>query len=177
LSESAKPKSPDRSVAIILIGIFKLLKALLLVCVAITAFHLVNKDLGDTIEHWARELRVDPGNKYVQAAISHALNISPKKLELVGVVTLIYAGMFGTEGTGLLLGKKWAEYMVIITTAGLMPIEVYEIVKHASVIKIATLAINAAAVIYLVIRVWNMRGQRRSAKSEIRNPKEIPASQ
>ncbi len=157
MPKSADSKSPDRSVAIILIGIFKLLKALLLVCIAIGAFHLVNKDLGDTIEHWARALRVDPGNKYVQAAISHALNISPKKLELVGVVAMVYAGMFGTEGTGLLLGKKWAEYMTIITTAGLMPIEIYEIAKHANAIKIATLVINAAAVVYLVIRVWNMR--------------------
>jgi uncharacterized membrane protein (DUF2068 family) len=164
------PKSPDRSVAIILIGIFKLLKAILLICVAITAFHLVNKDLSDTIEHWAKVLRVDPGNKYVQAAISHALNVSPKKLELVGVVTLIYAGMFGTEGTGLLLGKRWAEYMVIITTAGLMPLEIYEIARKPNGIKIATLVINAAAVIYLVIRLWNMRKSSEPAASAVDAP-------
>jgi uncharacterized membrane protein (DUF2068 family) len=148
-------KSADRSVAIILIGVFKLLKALLLVCVSITAFHLVNKDLGDTIERWARELRVDPGNHFVQSAISHALNVSPRKLELVGAVALIYAGMFGTEGVGLLLGKRWAEYMTVITTAGLLPLEIFEIVKKTNGVKIATLIINVAAVVYLVIRLWN----------------------
>jgi uncharacterized membrane protein (DUF2068 family) len=166
------PKRADRSVAIVLIGIFKLLKALLLILLSITAFHLVNKDLGETFEHWSRELGLRPGNRYVQVAISHALNISPKKLELVGVVTLIYAGMFGTEGTGLLMGKRWAEYMTVITTAGLMPLEIYEIVKRVNGFKIATLAINAAAVVYLVIRLWNMR--RENPKSEIRNPREIP---
>jgi uncharacterized membrane protein (DUF2068 family) len=161
-------------VTLILIGVFKLLKALLLVCVAITAFHLVNKDLSESIEHAAKVLRVDPGNRYVQIAISHTLNISPKKLELVGVVALIYAAMFGTEGTGLLLGKRWAEYMTIITTAGLMPVEIYEIVKHASAIKIATLVINAAAVVYLVIRLWNMRENKESENPRIPNPNELP---
>ena len=165
-------KTPDRSVTLILIGIFKLLKALLLICVAITAFHLVNKDLSESIEHAARVLRVDPGNRYVQIAISHALHISPKKLQLVGIVGLIYAAMFGTEGTGLLLGKRWAEYMTVITTAGLMPIEIYEIVKHVNAVKIATLVINAAAVVYLVIRVWHMR---KDAKDDNRKPSEIPA--
>jgi uncharacterized membrane protein (DUF2068 family) len=161
------PKPADRSVTIILIGIFKLLKALLLICVSITAFHLVNKDLADAIVRWAMDLRVDPGNKFVQKAIYHTLNISPKKLEVVGVVTLIYAGMFGTEGTGLLLGKRWAEYMTIITTSGLLPLEIFEIVKHANGIKIATLLINIAAVVYLVVRLWNMR---RSEEGQQANP-------
>jgi uncharacterized membrane protein (DUF2068 family) len=142
-------------VAIILIGIFKLLKSLLLLGVSITAFHLVNKDLGDTIEQWAKELRLAPGNHYVQLAISHALNVSPKKLELVGTVTLIYAGMFGTEGVGLLMGKRWAEYMTVITTAGLLPLEIYEVAKRVNAVKIITLLINVAAVVYLVIRLWN----------------------
>jgi uncharacterized membrane protein (DUF2068 family) len=168
------PKPPDRSVTIILIGVFKLLKALLLICVAITAFHLVNRDLSETIEHAAKLLRVDPGNRYVQIAISHALNVSPKKLELVGVVALIYAAMFGTEGTGLLLGKRWAEYMTIITTAGLMPVEIYEIIKHVSAIKIITLLINAAAVVYLVIRVWNMRENSNDGNAGGADPNEIP---
>jgi uncharacterized membrane protein (DUF2068 family) len=158
------PKAPDRSVAIILIGIFKLLKSLLLLCVSITAFHLVNKDLGDTFEHWATLLRIDPGNRYLRLAISHALNVSPKKLELVGTVTLIYAGMFGTEGVGLLMGKRWAEYMTVFTTAGLLPLEIYEVVKRVNAVKIITLIINVAAVVYLVARLWNM--SRKSKMSE-----------
>jgi uncharacterized membrane protein (DUF2068 family) len=165
MADASSGKTPDRSVTIILIGIFKLIKALLLVCVAVTAFHLVNKDIGETIERWAKMFRVDPGNKYLQIAISHAFNISPKKLELVGVVTLIYAAMFGTEGTGLLLGRRWAEYMTVFTTAGLMPLEVYEIIKHVNALKIATLVINAAAVVYLVIRLWVKPGPSPSADS------------
>jgi uncharacterized membrane protein (DUF2068 family) len=148
------PKSADRSVAIVLIGIFKLLKSLALLCIAITAFHLVNKDLTDVIDKWAKDLRVDPGNRYLRLALSHALNISPKKLELVGTVTLVYAAMFGTEGVGLLMGKRWAEYMTVITTSGLLPIEIYEVYERATTLKIATLGINLAAVVYLVIRLW-----------------------
>jgi uncharacterized membrane protein (DUF2068 family) len=154
---SSVAKPADRSITLVLIGLFKLFKALLLIIVAVTAFHLVNKDLTATIEGLAARLHLDPGNKYVRVAISRALNISPKKLELVGTITLVYAGLFATEGVGLLLGKRWAEYMTIITTSGLLPLEIYELFHKPGWVKAITLLINVAAVVYLVLRVRRMR--------------------
>jgi uncharacterized membrane protein (DUF2068 family) len=58
-----------------------------------------------------------------------------------------------TEGVGLLLRKRWAEYFTIITTAGLIPLELYELAKHVTAAKIAILIINIAIVVYLVVRV------------------------
>jgi hypothetical protein len=44
----------------------------------------------------------------------------------------VYAGLLLTEGLGLLLRKRWAEYLTIITTAGLIPIELYEMSRRAT---------------------------------------------
>ena len=150
-------QKPDRSVVIVLIAIFKLLKALALICIGIGAFRLVGKDLNDTLEHWANSIRVDPNNKYLQKALSHTLNVSSEKLKFVGVATFVYAAMFGTEGTGLMLGKRWAEYMTILTTALLLPLEIYEIAHHSNWIKVATLVLNVLAVIYLIVRLRWMK--------------------
>ncbi len=150
-------KKRDRSAVIVLIAIFKLLKAVALLCVGIGAFRLAGKDLNETLERWANSFRVDPHNKYLQELLSHSLHVSKDKLRFVGVATFIYAGMFGTEGVGLMLGKRWAEYMTILTTSLLLPLEIYEICHHSNWVKVATLVINALAVIYLIVRVWKMR--------------------
>ena len=53
----------------------------------------------------------------------------------------------------LILRRRWAEYLTIITTGGLLPLEVYEINKHITWIKIGVLLVNIAIVVYLVARV------------------------
>jgi uncharacterized membrane protein (DUF2068 family) len=62
-----------------------------------------------------------------------------------------------TEGIGLALRKRWAEYLTIISTASLLPLEVYEILKRASAPKIVVLLANIAIVVYLVLEVRRTR--------------------
>jgi uncharacterized membrane protein (DUF2068 family) len=81
-----------------------------------------------------------------------AFAVSPKQLKDASVGTFVYAGLLLTEGTGLSLRKRWAEYFTIITTAGLIPLEAYEIHRHVTAITVVLL-INVAIVIYLIVRV------------------------
>jgi uncharacterized membrane protein (DUF2068 family) len=74
-------------------------------------------------------------------------------LKVASVGTFVYAGLLLTEGAGLLLQKGWAEYFTIITTGALVPLEVYELVRHVTAAKIIVLIVNVAIVVYLVVRV------------------------
>ena len=67
--------------------------------------------------------------------------------------TFLYAGLFTTEGIGLLLRKRWAEYFTIVTTGGLIPLEIYELWRHFTAAKTVVALINLAIVWYLVSRV------------------------
>jgi uncharacterized membrane protein (DUF2068 family) len=71
-------------------------------------------------------------------------------LKELSVGTFIYAAIFLTEGTGLALHKRWAEYFTIITTSSFLPLEVYEIIHHITVAKSVALVINIAVVVYLM---------------------------
>jgi uncharacterized membrane protein (DUF2068 family) len=146
-SPRPKPKT------LLLIALFKLTKGILLVGVGVGAFHLIHRDVADTVAHWVDVLRVDPDNRYVHRLLARALAITPKQLEAASVGTFIYAALLLTEGVGLLLRKRWAEYFTIITTAGLIPLEIYEIVHHVTAAKIVVLLINVAIVAYLVVQV------------------------
>jgi uncharacterized membrane protein (DUF2068 family) len=143
----------EGSTTLLLIAIFKLIKGLSLIAVGIGAIKLLHRDVGETVMHWINVLRVDPDNRLIHRLLASIFQVSPNQLKALSVGTFIYAALLLTEGTGLLLRKRWAEYFTIITTGGLIPLELYEIARHVTAGKILVLAVNIAIVMYLVWRV------------------------
>jgi uncharacterized membrane protein (DUF2068 family) len=68
-------------------------------------------------------------------------------------VSFVYAGLFMTEGIGLWLMKRWAEWFTIVITSSLVPVESYEIYDHPAAIKLLVLMIHIAVVGYLLYRI------------------------
>jgi uncharacterized membrane protein (DUF2068 family) len=150
----ASKRGAGRSDAwIILIGLFKLLKAASLLIIGFGVLRLLHKDVASVAEHWVEVLRVDPDNRFVHRALLRIFNISPKQLKELSVGTFVYAGIFVTEGTGLLLRKPWAEYMTLISTALFIPLEVYEVWRHFTWLKVAVIVANLLIVWYLALRI------------------------
>ena len=141
------------SLVLVLIGVFKLLKAVLLVAVGVGAIKFMHKDLGSAVTHWVEWLRVDPDNRLVHRILVKIFRVTPKQLKELSVGTFLYAGLFTTEGTGLLLRKRWAEYFTIVTTGALIPLEMYELTRHFTVPKAIVGIANVLIVWYLVRRV------------------------
>ncbi len=141
------------SFVLFLIGLFKLFKALLLIAVGIGAVKFLHKDLASSAMHWVQVLRVDPDNRYVHGILVRIFRVTPKQLRELSVGTFLYAGLFLIEGTGLLLRKHWAEYFTIITTALFIPLEIYELARHFTLVKLVVTVINVLIVWYLVARV------------------------
>jgi uncharacterized membrane protein (DUF2068 family) len=138
-----------------LIAIFKLLKAVLLVAVGVGALNLLHRDVARAVEHWAELLKLDPNSRYMDTALEKASNITPDKIKALGLGSIIYAALFLTEGIGLWLEKRWAEWFTVIITSSLIPIEIYEVSRRTTPLKIAVLLINIAIVVYLVHRIRN----------------------
>jgi uncharacterized membrane protein (DUF2068 family) len=141
------------SFLLVLIGSFKLFKALLLIAVGIGALKLLHGDISATLTHWTAVLRVDPDNRYVHRILERIFGMSPRHLKELSIGTFLYAGLFSIEGVGLLLQKRWAEYFTIITTSGLIPLELFELARHFTPAKLAVLIVNVAIVVYLLKRV------------------------
>ena len=81
-------------------------------------------------------------------------------LHAVGIALLVYAALEGTEAVGLWHGKRWAEYLTFISTAILLPFEIYEIANHPTALKVIGFVINVAVVVYLLLRkrLFGVRG-------------------
>jgi uncharacterized membrane protein (DUF2068 family) len=133
-----------------LIAAFKLLKGLALLALGIGVLNLLHKDVEAIVVHWINVFQVDPHGHYMQRLLAKLSILDDRRLKELSVGTFIYSAIFLTEGIGLALGKRWAEYLTIISTASLLPLEIYELATHASIGKVLALLINLAVVVYLV---------------------------
>jgi len=142
---------------LLLVAAYKLIKGLALLALGIGALRLLHKDLATEAARWIDLLRIDPQNHYIQQLLARIAKVDTRKLKELSIGTFLYSGVFLTEGVGLALRKRWAEYLTILTTASLLPLEVYEIAKRFSVPKIVVLLVNIAVVVYLVYEVRRTR--------------------
>jgi len=138
-----------------IIGLFKIIKATVLVIAAIVVLKLIHRDIAEVIASWARRLHIAPGTLVVEHLIEKTLTVTHRQLFVLAMVLFAYATMFFIEGIGLILMKHWAEWMTVITTSGLIPFEIYELIHRPTVLKAAAMVVNIAIAIYLVIHVRN----------------------
>jgi uncharacterized membrane protein (DUF2068 family) len=136
-----------------LIALFKLLKAVLLIAVGLGVLQLLHKDIASQLAHWVRVLGLDPGEPYVDRMLRKVMALTPNRIRGLGVGSFVYAGLFLTEGIGLWMLKRWGEWFSIIITSSLIPIEIYEIYRHPTTLKVLVLIINVALVGFLLHRV------------------------
>lgn len=162
-----------------LIALFKFAKTVALVAVAAAAFGLLGQVARDRAVNWlttvllrlasATEFRGLRGalgglaERAVGAAIQWLSGATPGRLEVTGVVALLYALIVGTEGVGLWLGKSWAEWFSVLVTASLIPLEVLEIVRQVTLLRVAVFVVNVAVVVYLARRVVRERRAHQAA--------------
>ncbi len=103
----------------------------------------------------------DPdGSGGILGLIDEGLSLPSSELDLYAAVLLVYAMVEGVEAVGLWLGKRWAEYLTLLVTASLLPVEVYELTEGVTPFKVTAFVINVAVVVYLLFakRLFGLRG-------------------
>jgi len=150
---NAMQRRESQSRGLWLIAIFKIFKGLALLVVAVGALKLLHKDVAAEAKRWIELLRVDPHNHYIHRVLEKLSILDARKLKELSVGTFFYSALFLTEGIGLALRKRWAEYFTIVSTSLFIPLEVYELAKHASLAKGILVLANAGIVAYLVVEL------------------------
>ena len=137
-----------------MIAVFKFFKAAMLIALGVGAFRLLHRDLGKLAEHWVEALRLDPGESLPDRwGLAKLSKVHPDQIRKLGLVSFLYAALFLAEGTGLWMRKLWGEWLTVIITSSLVPVEIYEIHRHPSVVKVAVLVINLGVVGYLIYQI------------------------
>jgi uncharacterized membrane protein (DUF2068 family) len=148
----------EHSSGLLLIGLFKLSKAVLSIVLGVGALKLMHHDLAIVVLHISDVLKIDPESRIVALLMSKADLIGAPQLRHFSALTFTYAALCLIEGTGLMLEKRWAEYFTVTLTTLALPWECFELAKEVTAVRVALLIINLMVLAYLV---WLLRRQQR----------------
>jgi uncharacterized membrane protein (DUF2068 family) len=109
----------------------------------------------------------------VVSDLNRLFALTETDLYLAGSALAAYVVLLGFEVFGLWRGRRWAEYLTFVETGVLVPVEVYELVKSLSYLKIITLVLNLAVLAYLLVvhRLFGIRGG--AAAEEARRDRDV----
>ena len=141
-----------------LIGAYKLLECVVLIAAGFGAIRLMHRDVQAVAMHWVHVLRVDPDNYYIHRILARAFAVNPRQLRELSAGTFFYAVLRFFEGLGLVLRKKWGEYLTIVATGLFIPLEIWEIFHRLTWVKLVVFALNLATLWYLI---WALQRDRR----------------
>jgi uncharacterized membrane protein (DUF2068 family) len=136
--------------ALTLIALFKFFKAALLVVLAFALLHLRHPQVSEHFVSWLRAFPFATGHQLISDLIETILGTTERAIGVFGGIALGYAVLYAIEGFGLWRNAHWAEYLTVISTCLLIPIEIWEILRHPTALKWLTLVINLSIVVYLV---------------------------
>jgi len=110
----------------------------------------------------------DAGGHGLIVEVRRLFSVQHGTLVKIGIVVLAYAILEGLEAVGLWLMRRWAEYLTFIATTLLLPLEIYELTHKLSPLKIVTLVLNIAVVVYLLLakRLFGLRCGARAEREE-----------
>ncbi|HEX4639718.1 MAG TPA: DUF2127 domain-containing protein [Chthoniobacterales bacterium] len=147
------PKQARGQTTLLVIAVFKFIQGALLLALAAGAIGLFHKNVASHVENWLDQMRIDPDNQFVGALLTKLHLIHTKELKQISALGAGYAALFLTEGVGLLFRQRWAEWLTIVATGSLIPIEIYELVKQFTAVRLLHLLGNVAIVCFLIYHV------------------------
>jgi uncharacterized membrane protein (DUF2068 family) len=151
---------------LLLISAYKLLAALLFIAVGVGALRLVHKDVDDFVWHALVEvLHWSPESRVVQFLLEKAELLNDPMLKRIGFGAFCYAAVGIVEAVGLYLEKVWAEFLTVLITASFLPIELNELFRRFTWMRVSILAINVAVFLYLLY----LLGERGAARARARH--------
>jgi len=142
------------------IALYKLLKVVILLLAAYGEIRLHDATLSAKILSWASARPQGLEHDLVTRAITWFSGLSESRVHAMRLITLTYAAVFAVEGVGLWMQRRWAEWLTVIITASLIPLELWELIHTPSLGACLVIVANMLIVGYLY---WHVSTRQRPA--------------
>ena len=127
----------------------KLLKGVFFVALGFGLLRMLHHDLYLFALQTVAALHLDPDREAIATLLDKVTLLNDHRLKQLSAVVFIYAGLDFTEGIGLVLEKRWAEYFTLILTVALLPLEAVKLIHHPNHWTVMLLLANIVIAIYL----------------------------
>jgi uncharacterized membrane protein (DUF2068 family) len=138
------------------IALFKIAKAVLLFIVGFSLLFVNARDSWvNAISNWAAdEILLEHSRAVIYLLNKLQVVLAGGALRATGLLALFYCAVLFTEGFGVYMQQRWAEFLMIFATSAFIPIEIRHLWHRPSLIALLILLANCFIVwfLYLVLK-------------------------
>ena len=119
---------------------------------------LLHHDVRQLAVALVTRLHIDPQRHGAGVFLNAAANLNDARLWGLAALAFAYSALRLAEAYGLWQGRRWGVWLGAAGGAIYIPVELYELWHKPGLLKVATLAVNIAIVVYLVSNLYWQRG-------------------
>jgi uncharacterized membrane protein (DUF2068 family) len=158
----APPDSPVLSSGVIrMVALFEALKGVLVLAGGSGLLLLVHKDVHALAVRLIQHLHLNPASRYPEIFLDAANSLHDSRLVLLALGAAVYAAVRLAEAYGLYYARAWAEWLAAGSGALYVPVEMFELLRHATGLR-ATLLLANLAVVAIMVRALVQRRKARA---------------
>jgi uncharacterized membrane protein (DUF2068 family) len=168
LAPQGNRSSASEDLALRSIVVLKIVKATVVLGLAVVLLALLPFGLPDWMAHLAVRLR----HHFVQAWAIRlvdllARNVSRHRIELTIAALFLDGTLSGIEGWSLKRGVWWGPWLVAVASGALLPLELLEWLRHPRLTRAAMFVVNAVIVAFLARHAWRAHRAKKSLEKKL----------
>lgn len=143
-------------------------KGLFVLIMGVCALLLVHRDLWVLAESLLALFHINSDRRSAQWFLNFADSVTDARLWAAARIAFAYAVLRFTEAYGLWRERTWAEWVAFVSGTLLLPLEVRELVRGFTLLRIGLFLGNLAIVLYILSVILANRRERKAALSPTR---------
>ena len=143
------------------LAIYEGLKGALVLLAGFGALSLVHHNVRLVAEALVGRLHVNPSSGFAHSFIEASDKMTDVGLWLMVGIGFLYACLRIIEAYGLWFERTWAEWLAIVSCGIFLPIELYELLKHFTLVHVSAVGVNLLVIYALTVILMKRRLSRR----------------
>ena len=150
------------------IAVYKAIKSAAQLVLAVALLIASGKQSLDHLQEHLAVLQQHVSSGWSQHLVALVMKtLTPGHVHLAVAALFVDAILTGIEGYSLHTRKIWGEWLVVVATGSLIPVEAYELVLKPRAVRLLVLLVNIAVVAYLARRKWRRHQAAKAARSSL----------
>lgn len=135
-------------------ALFEAAKGLIVLLAGFGVLSLLHHDLRALAMALVGRLHIDPTRHYASVFIEAASNTTDARLWFIAIIGFVYALFRFVEAYGLWFCRTWAEWLAVISGGIYLPLEVYELFRRITWMRVTALVANLVVVGAIALVLW-----------------------
>jgi len=133
------------------VAVFEAAKGAVVLLAGFGVLSLLHRDIRVAAAALVGRLHLNPADGFQRSFIEAAARVTNTGLWMIASIGFLYALFRFLEAYGLWSGRRWAEWLAVVSGGLYVPLEIYELIQRHTWVRASALIVNLIVVCVMTI--------------------------